>query len=150
MNYNGLTIRWSEADNAFIAEAPELPGCMADGKTKLEALENLVRIADESERIAKGLGQDYKSAEALFLEGIRSFTDDFMADGTDQGIQEERQAMIELDEAAERAGGYVCYLPHANQHVDYRGIEAYCQERGIEPIDMTLREYNRFVICDDE
>ena len=33
-----VIIYWSEDDNAFIAEVPELPGCMADGRTKAKAL----------------------------------------------------------------------------------------------------------------
>ena len=28
-----LIIYWSESDQAFIVEVPELPGCMADGQT---------------------------------------------------------------------------------------------------------------------
>lgn len=31
-------IYWSEEDNSFIAEVPELPGCLADGETYLEVL----------------------------------------------------------------------------------------------------------------
>ena len=31
-------IYWSNEDNAFIAEVPELPGCMAHGDTQQEAL----------------------------------------------------------------------------------------------------------------
>ena len=62
--------------------------------------------------------------------------------------EKERQDMRELDEIADRAGGYVSFLPDVKQHVDMRGILAYCKEKGIEPIDMTLREYNRFVIND--
>jgi predicted RNase H-like HicB family nuclease len=33
-----IVIYWSQADDAFIAEVPELPGCMADGPTYREAL----------------------------------------------------------------------------------------------------------------
>ena len=60
----------------------------------------------------------------------------------------EREDMRELDEIADRAGGYVEFFPDAKQHVDMRGIVAYCKEKGIEPIDMTIREYNRFVVRD--
>jgi len=42
-----IIIFWSEEDNAFVAEVPELPGCMADGKTYQEALENAEQIIDE-------------------------------------------------------------------------------------------------------
>lgn len=42
-----IIIFWSEEDNAFVAEVPELPGCMADGKTYQEALENAKQIIDE-------------------------------------------------------------------------------------------------------
>ena len=33
-----ILIYWSQEDEAFIAEAPELPGCMAHGKTHEKAL----------------------------------------------------------------------------------------------------------------
>ncbi len=35
-----IIIYWSNEDNAFIAEVPELPGCMAHGNTPEEALKN--------------------------------------------------------------------------------------------------------------
>ena len=36
-----IIIYWSKEDNAFIAEVPELPGCMAHGNTYEEALRNI-------------------------------------------------------------------------------------------------------------
>ena len=36
-----IIIYWSEDDDAFVAEVPELPGCMADGATYKEALANV-------------------------------------------------------------------------------------------------------------
>ncbi|MBC8489395.1 MAG: type II toxin-antitoxin system HicB family antitoxin [Bacteroidetes bacterium] len=35
-----IIIYWSDEDNAFIVEAPELPGCMAHGNTPEDALKN--------------------------------------------------------------------------------------------------------------
>ncbi len=35
-----IIIYWSDEDNAFIAEVPELPGCMAHGETPGKALKN--------------------------------------------------------------------------------------------------------------
>lgn len=42
-----ILIYWSEEDNAFIAEVPELAGCMADGSTYQEALANVEVIISE-------------------------------------------------------------------------------------------------------
>jgi len=42
-----IIIYWSQEDQSFIAEAPELPGCMADGKTYKEALSNVETIIGE-------------------------------------------------------------------------------------------------------
>jgi predicted RNase H-like HicB family nuclease len=35
-----IIIYWSNEDDAFIAEVPELPGCMAHGETPEKALKN--------------------------------------------------------------------------------------------------------------
>ena len=55
-NYQ-VIIYWSDEDNAFIAEAPELPGCMADGKTRQEVLTNLEVIMEEWIATARELGR---------------------------------------------------------------------------------------------
>lgn len=48
---------WSEADDAFIAEVPELAGCMADGETYQEALANVEVIIEEWIETANELGR---------------------------------------------------------------------------------------------
>ena len=52
-----IIIYWSEQDAAFIAEVPELAGCMADGKTYQQALKNAEIIIDEWIETAKGLNR---------------------------------------------------------------------------------------------
>jgi len=46
-------IYWSKEDERFIIEVPELPGCMADGKTPVEALENVEVVIGEWLEVAK-------------------------------------------------------------------------------------------------
>ena len=50
MNYE-VIIYWSEEDQAFIAEVPELSGCMADGKTYETALKNVRKISTCSRQV---------------------------------------------------------------------------------------------------
>jgi len=52
-----LIIYWSEEDQAFIAEAPELAGCAADGATYSEALANIQVVIGEWIETAKDLGR---------------------------------------------------------------------------------------------
>ena len=52
-----IIIYWSEEDQAFIAEVPELPGCAADGATYKEALANVEVIIKEWIETAKELGR---------------------------------------------------------------------------------------------
>jgi predicted RNase H-like HicB family nuclease len=52
-----IIIYWSADDHAFIAEVPELPGCMADGSTYKKALENVQIIINEWIETAKELGR---------------------------------------------------------------------------------------------
>jgi predicted RNase H-like HicB family nuclease len=42
-----LIIYWSMEDNCFIVEVPELAGCMADGKTYIEAINNTEIVINE-------------------------------------------------------------------------------------------------------
>ena len=53
-----IEIYWSEADESFIAEAPELSGCMADGETPGQALYNVEIIIGEWLEKAKELGRE--------------------------------------------------------------------------------------------
>jgi len=53
-----IIIYWSEEDEAFIAEVPELPGCMADGKTYEEALKNAQVVIEEWLETAKQIGRE--------------------------------------------------------------------------------------------
>ena len=52
-----IIIYWSEEDNAFIAEVPELAGCMADGETYEKAIENAQIIIDEWLETSKELNR---------------------------------------------------------------------------------------------
>ena len=56
-NYE-VILYWSDIDNAFIAEVPELPGCISDGKTRLEAIQNVEVIISEWIEIAKEDGEE--------------------------------------------------------------------------------------------
>lgn len=52
-----LIIYWSNEDKAFIAEVPELAGCMADGATYQEALANVEVVINEWIETARELGR---------------------------------------------------------------------------------------------
>jgi predicted RNase H-like HicB family nuclease len=41
LNKYEIIIYWSDVDNTFIAEVPELPGCMAHGSTQELVLKNV-------------------------------------------------------------------------------------------------------------
>jgi predicted RNase H-like HicB family nuclease len=53
-----VVIHWSEEDHAYIAEAHELPGCAAYGKTNREALRNVEVIIQEWVETAKQLKRE--------------------------------------------------------------------------------------------
>jgi predicted RNase H-like HicB family nuclease len=42
-----VIIYWSKEDQSFIAEVPELPGCVADGRTHQEAVSNAETVIEE-------------------------------------------------------------------------------------------------------
>jgi excisionase family DNA binding protein len=52
-----MIIDWSEEDQAYLVEVPELPGCMADGATRVEAIANAEVVIQEWLDMAKDLGR---------------------------------------------------------------------------------------------
>ncbi len=52
-----IIIYWSEPDQAFLAEVPELPGCAADGRTYREALEAVEVVVQQWLETAQELGR---------------------------------------------------------------------------------------------
>ncbi len=52
-----IILYWSDEDQSFIAEVPELAGCAADGATQQEALANVSVVIDEWMETAKELGR---------------------------------------------------------------------------------------------
>jgi predicted RNase H-like HicB family nuclease len=52
-----IIIFWSAEDKAYLAEVPELAGCMADGKTYQEALANAEQIIEGWIETASKLGR---------------------------------------------------------------------------------------------
>lgn len=52
-----IIIYWSNEDDAYVAEVPELPGCMADGSTYQEALGNAEVIIQEWLETAAEIGR---------------------------------------------------------------------------------------------
>jgi predicted RNase H-like HicB family nuclease len=69
-----LVLYWSEEDDAYVVEVPELPGCMADGMTYEEAIKNSLNVIKEWIETAKEIGRDIpkpKRQADLCLERTR-------------------------------------------------------------------------------
>jgi predicted RNase H-like HicB family nuclease len=62
-----LIIYWSEEDQAFIVEVPELSGCMADGETYQEAVQNAEIVIQEWMETAKQLGRTIPQPKGRLL-----------------------------------------------------------------------------------
>jgi predicted RNase H-like HicB family nuclease len=52
-----LIIYWSRDDDSFIVEVPEVPGCMADGQTYVDAVANAEVVIEEWIETARKLGR---------------------------------------------------------------------------------------------
>jgi predicted RNase H-like HicB family nuclease len=57
MNRYEIILYWSDEDQAFITEVPELDGCAADGPTRQEALANAEIVIAEWVETARELGR---------------------------------------------------------------------------------------------
>jgi excisionase family DNA binding protein len=62
-----VLIYWSNADQAYIAEVPELPGAMADGETRQAALANAETIIQEWIDTANELGRPIPTPQGRLM-----------------------------------------------------------------------------------
>jgi len=62
-----IIIYWSEPDQAFVAEVPELPGCAADGATYREALEAAEVVIGQWVETARELGREVPKPRGRLL-----------------------------------------------------------------------------------
>jgi predicted RNase H-like HicB family nuclease len=62
-----IILYWSQEDQAFIAEVPELPGCAADGETYQEALQNVEIIMQEWIQTAEELERTIPEARQRLM-----------------------------------------------------------------------------------
>ena len=53
-----IIVFWSDEDGRFVVEVPELPGCMADGETYEQAVQNAQIIISEWIETAKSVGRE--------------------------------------------------------------------------------------------
>jgi len=53
-----LIVFWSDEDQRYLVEVPELPGCMADGETHEEALRNVQIVIEEWIETARSTGRE--------------------------------------------------------------------------------------------
>lgn len=62
-----VILYWSDEDQAFIAEVPELPGCAADGATYAEAISNVEVVIREWIETAQELGRPVPEPKGRLL-----------------------------------------------------------------------------------
>ena len=62
-----LIIYWSDEDQSFIVEVPELAGCAADGATYQEAVQNVEVIIQEWIETAQSLGRTIPQPKGRLL-----------------------------------------------------------------------------------
>jgi predicted RNase H-like HicB family nuclease len=62
-----IILYWSDEDEAFVAEVPELPGCAADGSTRQEALANVEIVISEWLETARELGRPVPEPKGRLL-----------------------------------------------------------------------------------
>lgn len=62
-----MIVFWSEDDQKWLVDVPELPGCMADGNTAVEALENAEKVIFEWLETAREIGREIPQPKGRLL-----------------------------------------------------------------------------------
>ena len=64
MDQYTVNVSWSEEDGCFLAEIPELPGCIADGETEAEARQHAYESAGRWVEMARFMGREVPAPTA--------------------------------------------------------------------------------------
>jgi predicted RNase H-like HicB family nuclease len=100
-----INLIWSSEDQAYLAQIPDLPGCIADGTTVEQAIRNLDVIAQEWIETAKELGRSIpkpvdlstylerereseERQQAAFAQAVRHAVSDILAETAKSRAQE--------------------------------------------------------------
>jgi hypothetical protein len=71
-----VVIYWSEEDEAFVAEVPELPGCAAHGATQENALGSAQLCHSSLDRHGEGVWRSYSGTQRAPLDlGLTAVAD---------------------------------------------------------------------------
>ena len=63
-----IDVYWSEEDGVYLTEVSDLPGCIADGKTRSEALQNVEISASEWIETARVFGRAVPEPSRRYAE----------------------------------------------------------------------------------
>ena len=106
-------IVWSQEDEVYIATVGELPGCMADGRTQSEALENVKVIAKEWVETAlvekrqippPMTHEDCEEMQASFHKSVRKYIQKEVAESVQRIVEHIREQEAELFPGGGRLG----------------------------------------------
>ena len=67
MNYYEIIVYWSVKEKTFIAEVPELDGCIVDGQSYVDAVKNAEIAISEWVETAKLMGRSIPSAQGKLV-----------------------------------------------------------------------------------
>ena len=62
-----IIIYWSEEDNCYVTEVPELPGCMSDGASYVEAIKNIEIVIQQWLDTVLELGREIPKAKGKLM-----------------------------------------------------------------------------------
>jgi predicted RNase H-like HicB family nuclease len=62
-----IILFWSEEDQAFLAEVPELPGCMAHGESQDEALHHAQEAIAARVEVSQEIGRPIPEARGRLM-----------------------------------------------------------------------------------
>lgn len=127
MNYEySVNIVWSQEDGAYVAVIGELPGCMADGQTQEEALQNIKQVAAEWIETAKATGRavpdpmtlgDLEKAHQKFQKDVHQF----IQNGVRSAVQQVLLQIAGQQQMLTRFGGEVVLEPQERGEFEIAG-----------------------------
>lgn len=139
-----MLVYWSNEDDAFLVEVPELPGCTADGQTPVEAVSSAQQAIELWLNTAREFGRTIPEPTGRLKQLARAAGQDLSAYVLDRALPPKAEHLVELLDTLGKGGERRFVLAALNDELSSltsRDFAAAVEQLDVHQLDPLMQNY---------